>query len=144
MFLKLFVSLIYDGISLTRCCRWWSTKREISEVWQLIEIITCLPGLFFYIFWVKCKSIKQGWNEQFLKHAEADLKKHNAYKKKNVCIYLRFSVCIIYTFVCIYVSVYLSIIYLSIYLSICLSIIYIIYAYIFYSKKGNQSQTFQQ
>ena len=45
MFTKSLVSLIYDRISLTKGWRWWSTECEISDMWQLIELMTSLPGL---------------------------------------------------------------------------------------------------
>ena len=57
LFTKSFVSLIYDGISLARGCRWWSTKCEILVVWQLMEFITGFPGSFSLCILVKCKTL---------------------------------------------------------------------------------------
>ena len=45
LFTKLMVFFLHDGISFTRGWRWWSTKRKISEVWQLMMLLTGLPGL---------------------------------------------------------------------------------------------------
>ena len=50
LFIKSLVSLIYGGISLTKGWRWLSTKPEISEVRQLIELMAGLPGLIYFCF----------------------------------------------------------------------------------------------
>ena len=46
LFTKTLVSFIYDVISFTQGWRWWPTKRQILDVWQLIELMTGLPRLF--------------------------------------------------------------------------------------------------
>ena len=43
---KIIGIFIYDGISFIRGWKWWWTKCEISEVWELIKLMTGLPGLF--------------------------------------------------------------------------------------------------
>ena len=61
---KSFKSMIYDRISLTT--GWRSTKRDISEVWQFMEFITGLPGLFSWcVFIVDILQVSLNWRLDF-------------------------------------------------------------------------------